>query len=425
MAQDRSTTMAKIVYSPDYNHGRSIEVYTIFAIINRTQMISFQNTQIAFRSKSNADIKHARFLYKMMSSPTLVKMGGVMSNIALKLHLPINSLIKKTIYRQFVGGEDISECESTMNLLYKFNIGTILDFSREGQNEEVELDHTRDEILDTIKKASGNPMIPFCVFKPTGMVRFSLIEKMAEQPEKMTAENKAEYQRFVQRVNDVCKAAHESNTPILIDAEETWIQQPVDDVVDAMMALYNKENFIVYNTLQMYRHDRLEFLKASHQKAIQGKYKLGMKLVRGAYMEKERDRAKEKGYPSPIYPTKKATDMGFDEAQEYCINNINDIALLSGTHNEESMYKLVDLMAKYEISKDDKRVYFAQLLGMSDHISFNLANAGYKVAKYVPYGPVKDVMPYLMRRAEENTSVAGQTGRELRLLEEEINRRDI
>lgn len=393
--------------------------------LNGDNMISFQNTQIAFRSKSNADIKHARFLYKMMSSPFLVKTGGIMSGIALKLHLPINSIIKKTIYRQFVGGETIEECESTINLLYKFKIGTILDFSREGQNEESELDKTRDEILATIVKAKDNPKIPFCVFKPTGMVRFALIEKMAEQPQKMTADNKAEFQRFVQRVDDVCKAAYESNTPLLIDAEETWIQQPVDDVVDAMMARYNKENFIVYNTLQMYRHDRLEFLKASHKKALNGKYKLGMKLVRGAYMEKERERAKDKAYPSPIYPTKAATDEGYDLAQEYCVENINDIALLSGTHNEESMYKLVDLMEKHHISKDDKRVYFAQLLGMSDHISFNLANAGYKVAKYVPYGPVKEVMPYLMRRAEENTSVAGQTGRELRLLEEEINRRGI
>lgn len=386
-------------------------------------MVSFQNTQIAFRSKSNADIKHARFLYKIMANPSLVKVGGVMSNLALKLNLPINSIIKKTIYRQFVGGETIEECESIINLLYKFNIGTILDFSREGQTEEVELDKTRDEILATIVVAKDNPKIPFCVFKPTGMVRFALIEKMAEHPEDMTNEDKAEFQRFIQRVDDVCKAAYESKTPILIDAEETWIQQPVDNVVDAMMAKYNKEDFIVYNTLQMYRHDRLEFLKAFHQKSLNGKYKLGMKLVRGAYMEKERERAEKNGYPSPIYPTKESTDEGYNLAQKYCIENIGDIALLSGTHNEESMYDLIELMAKNNIEKDDKRVYFSQLLGMSDHISFNLANEGFNVAKYVPYGPVKEVMPYLMRRAEENTSVAGQTGRELRLLDEEINRR--
>jgi len=388
-------------------------------------MISFQNTQIAFRSKSNADLKHARLLFKMMGNGTIVKIGAFASNLALKLHLPINTIIKKTIYRQFVGGENISECESTINLLYKFNIGTILDYSREGQNEEKELDNTRDEILATIERAKGNLKIPFCVFKPTGMVRFSIIEKMSEHPDSMSEDEKSEYFRFVERVDVVCKAAYESGTPLLIDAEETWIQEPVDNVVDAMMAKYNKADFIIYNTLQMYRHDRLEFLKKSHEKAKNGNYKLGMKLVRGAYMEKERERAEQKGYSSPIYPDKAATDNGYNQAQAYCIENIKDIALLSGTHNEESMYQLIDLMEKYEISKNDKRVYFAQLLGMSDHISFNLANEGYNVTKYVPYGPVKEVMPYLMRRAEENTAVAGQTGRELRLIDDEISRRGI
>ncbi len=388
-------------------------------------MVSFQNTQIAFRSKSNADLKHARLLFKMMGNGTIVKIGAFASNLALKLHLPINTIIKKTIYRQFVGGENISECESTINLLYKFKIGTILDYSREGQNEEKELDNTRDEILATIERAKGNLKIPFCVFKPTGMVRFSIIEKMSEHPLSMSEDEKAEYFRFVERVDVVCKAAYESGTPLLIDAEETWIQEPVDNVVDAMMAKYNKADFIVYNTLQMYRHDRLEFLKKSHEKAKNGNYKLGMKLVRGAYMEKERERAEKMGYPSPIYPDKAATDNGYNLAQAYCIENINDIALLSGTHNEESMYQLIDLMEKHDVSKNDKRVYFAQLLGMSDHISFNLANDGFNVTKYVPYGPVKEVMPYLMRRAEENTAVAGQTGRELRLIDDEISRRGI
>lgn len=388
-------------------------------------MISIKNTQIAFRSKSNSDLKHAKFLYKIMSSPSLVKMGGFFSNLALSLKIPINGIVKKTIYRQFVGGETIEECESTINLLYKFQIGTILDYSREGKTEERELDNTRDEILATIKKAEKNDRIPFCVFKPTGMGRFGLLEKMAEKPETMTEADKAEFQRFVQRVDAVCKAGYESGTPILIDAEETWIQQPVDDVVDAMMAKYNKEDFIVYNTVQMYRHDRLVFLDKSYQKAINGGYKLGMKLVRGAYMEKERERAEKMNYPSPIYPTKEATDEAYDAAQEYCIKNIENLAVMSGTHNEESSLKLTKLVEEKGISKDDKRVYFAQLLGMSDHISFNIANEGYNVAKYVPYGPVKDVMPYLMRRAEENTSVAGQTGRELLLLETEIERRGL
>jgi proline dehydrogenase len=388
-------------------------------------MLDFNNTQIAFRSKSNADLKRAKMLYLVMGNPTMVKVGGFFSNLSLKLHLPINKIVKKTIYRQFVGGEDIEECLSTINLLSKFNIGTILDYSREGQEDEKELDKTRDEILKTIVEATNNPKIPFCVFKPSGMVRFKLIEKVAEHPDDLNQENKEEFNRFVNRVNTVCKAAFESGTPILIDAEETWIQEPIDNLMDAMMAKYNKEDFIVFNTVQMYRHDRLDFLEKSLEKAIKGNYKVGMKLVRGAYMEKERARAEEKGYPSPIYPDKAATDMGYNDAQRFCMENIDNIAVLSGTHNEQSSLELVALIEKYNLDKDDKRVWFSQLLGMSDNLSFNLANNGFNVAKYVPYGPVKDVMPYLMRRAEENTSVAGQTSRELALINKEMERRSL
>jgi proline dehydrogenase len=388
-------------------------------------MLDFNNTQIAFRSKSNADLKRAKMLYQVMGSPTMVKIGGFFSNLSLKLHLPINTIVKKTIYRQFVGGETIEECIPTIDLLYKFNIGTILDFSREGQDEEKELDFTRDEILKTIEEAKDNPKIPFCVFKPTGMVRFKLIEKVAEHPDDLSQEDKDEYNRFVQRVDTVCEAAYKTGTPILVDAEETWIQEPIDNVLDAMMAKYNKEDFIVFNTVQMYRHDRLAFLEKTYQKALNGNYKLGMKLVRGAYMEKERERAELKGYPSPIYPDKPATDKGYNDAQRYCMANLDTIAVLSGTHNEQSMFELTQLMEEYNTDRDDKRVWFSQLLGMSDHISFNLANKGYNVAKYVPYGPVKDVMPYLMRRAEENTSVAGQVSRELNLLDKEMDRRSL
>ena len=388
-------------------------------------MLDFNNTQIAFRSKSNADLKRAKMLYQVMGNSTMVKIGGFFSNLSLKLHLPINKIVKKTIYRQFVGGETIEECLPTIDLLYKFNIGTILDFSREGQDDEKELDKTRDEILKTIAEAKDNPKIPFSVFKPTGMVRFALIEKVAEQPDDLSQEDKEEFNRFVQRVDAVCEAAYKSGTPILIDAEETWIQEPIDNVLDAMMAKYNKEEFIVFNTVQMYRHDRLAFLEKAHKKAIANNYKLGMKLVRGAYMEKERERADEKGYPSPIYPDKPATDKGYNDAQRYCMENLDSIAVLSGTHNEQSMFELTELMEKYDMDKDDNRVWYSQLLGMSDHISFNLANKGYNVVKYVPYWPVKDVMPYLMRRAEENTSVAGQAGRELTLIDKEMDRRKL
>ena len=388
-------------------------------------MVDFNNTKIAFRSKSNADLKRARMLFQVMASPAMVNVGSFFANLSLKLHLPIEGIVRKTIYKQFVGGESIEQCEATINLLYKFKIGTILDYSREGKDEEAELDHTRDEILKTIVKAKDNKAIPFCVFKPTGMGRFSLLEKVAEHPDDLTQEEKEEYNRFVQRVDAVCKAAYESGTPILVDAEETWIQEPVDNVVDAMMAKYNKEDFIVFNTLQMYRHDRLEFLEKSHQKALTGGYKLGIKLVRGAYMEKERERAEKMGYPSPIYPNKAATDKGYNDAQRYCMKHLDNIAVLSGTHNEQSMYELVELVDKYGIARDDNRVWFSQLLGMSDHISFNLANHGYNVVKYVPYGPVRDVMPYLIRRTQENTAVAGQTTRELALIMKELKRRNI
>ena len=388
-------------------------------------MLNYNNTQIAFRSKSNADLKRAKMLYQVMGNPTLVKVGGFFSNLSLKLHLPINTIVKKTIYRQFVGGETIEECLPTIDLLYKFNIGTILDYSREGQDDEKELDVTRDEILKTIVEATDNPKIPFCVFKPTGMVRFTLIEKVAEKPDDLSQEDKEEFNRFVQRVDTVCNAAYKSGTPILVDSEETWIQEPIDNVLDAMMAKYNKDKFIVFNTVQMYRHDRLVFLEKTLQKALNGNYKVGMKLVRGAYMEKERERAEKNGYPSPIYPDKAATDKGYNDAQRFCMENLETIAVLSGTHNEQSMYELVDLMDKYNLDRDDKRVWYSQLLGMSDHISFNLASKGYNVAKYVPYGPVKDVMPYLMRRAEENTSVAGQVGRELNLIDKEMERRSL
>jgi len=388
-------------------------------------MVNFDNTQIAFRSKSNADLKRAKMLYQVMANPTAVKIGGFFSNLSLKLHLPISGIVKKTIYRQFVGGETIEECRPVIDLLYKFSIGTILDYSREGQDDEKELDNTKDEILRTIKEANNNQKIPFCVFKPSGVVRFPLIEKFAEDAENLTEKDKQEYKRFVDRVDVVCKAAYDTGTPILVDAEETWIQKPIDDLMDSMMAKYNKEDFIVFNTLQMYRHDRLDFLEKALEKARNGGYKVGMKLVRGAYMEKERARALEKGYPSPIYPDKEATDLAYNDAQRFCMANLDNIAVLSGTHNEKSMYELIDLISQYEVSKKDKRVYFSQLLGMSDHISFNLANAGYNVVKYVPYGPVKDVMPYLMRRAEENTSVAGQTTRELALINKETERREL
>ncbi|WP_417265230.1 proline dehydrogenase family protein [Brumimicrobium sp.] len=386
-------------------------------------MISFDNTEIAFSYKSDKELKRAYTMFKLVGKSWLVQLGKKMVPIAFKLRLPINGLIKSTIFKQFCGGETIDDCDETIQTLFDNKVGTILDYSVEGKTEEVDFDATRDEIMATIEKAKGNKAIPFAVFKVTGLSRHALLEKLNDINAEPTVLERAEFARVVDRINDICAHAHKSDCPIFIDAEESWIQNTIDRVVEAMMAKYNKEKCIVYNTLQMYRHDRLEYLRNGISKAKREGYKFGGKLVRGAYMEKERDRAAEMGYPSPIQPDKETCDIDFNEGIRLMVQEIEHCALCCGTHNEESSLLLVDLLEEYGVAKDDKRVYFAQLLGMSDHISFNLAHAGYQVAKYVPYGPVKEVMPYLLRRADENTSVAGQTGRELSLISKEWKRR--
>lgn len=386
-------------------------------------MISFDNTEIAFSYKSDKELKRAYTMFKLVGKSWLVQWGKKMVPIAFKLRLPINGLIKSTIFKQFCGGETIDDCDITIQTLFDNKVGTILDYSVEGKTEEVDFDATRDEIMATIEKAKGNKAIPFAVFKVTGLSRHALLEKLNDINAEPTVLERAEFARVVDRINDICAHAHKSDCPIFIDAEESWIQNTIDRVVEAMMAKYNQEKCIVYNTLQMYRHDRLEYLRNGIEKAKREGYKFGGKLVRGAYMEKERDRAAEMGYPSPIQPDKETCDIDFNEGIRLMVQEIEHCALCCGTHNEESSLLLVDLLEEYGVAKDDKRVYFAQLLGMSDHISFNLAHAGYQVAKYVPYGPVKEVMPYLLRRADENTSVAGQTGRELSLISKEWKRR--
>lgn len=386
-------------------------------------MISFDNTEIAFKYKSDKDLKRAYTMFKLVGKSWLVQFGKRMVPIAFKLRLPLIGLIKGTIFKQFCGGETIDECDATIQTLYENNVGTILDYSVEGKTDEQDFDFTRDEIIATIEKAKNNKAIPFAVFKPTGLSRHGLLEKLNDFNAEPDVLEKAEFTRVVNRINDICEHAFKSDCPIFIDAEESWYQDTLDRIVETMMAKYNKEKCIVYNTFQMYRHDRLEYIQKSIEKAKREGYKFGAKLVRGAYMEKERERAAEMGYPSPIQPDKESCDRDFNEATRLMVQEIEYCGLCCGTHNEDSSHLLVELMKEHNISKDDKRVYFAQLLGMSDHISFNLAFHGYQVAKYVPYGPVKEVMPYLLRRADENTSVAGQTGRELTLLSRELKRR--
>ncbi len=386
-------------------------------------MNSFENTEIAFKSKSTKELKRAYWLFKMVSSPAIVKFGKWATNIAIKLHLPIDNIIRKTIFKQFCGGVSIQDSLKTSNELAKYNVQTILDYSIEGKTKEEDFDATVEEIKRTIAEAKNNPNIPFAVFKVTGITLFETLEKANDGITDLSEEEKVRYDKLVERVDSICKAAFDADVPLFIDAEETWIQETIDRIVMDLSRKYNTKKAIVFNTLQMYRHDRLSYLKEEIKKAREGKYFIGMKLVRGAYMEKERERAEEKGYPSPIQPDKNATDKDFNEAVKVCIENIDVVSLCAGSHNEESAINLTKLMKEHNIALDDKRVFFAQLLGMSDHISFNLAHENYNVAKYVPYGPVKEVLPYLIRRAEENTSVAGQTSRELSLIVKERERR--
>jgi proline dehydrogenase len=390
--------------------------------MNPVPKISFDNTAIAFASKSDAELYKMYLLFKSMNSNTFVKVGGGLLNTALNLHLPVKFLIKPTIFKHFCGGENLQEAERAIHELGQYNIGTILDYSVEGEGNEKSFDATRDELLRTVEKARGNRHIPFSVFKVTGLIDTKLLEKVQARQE-LTADERGAFERGRDRVNAICMRCYEANVRVFVDAEESWFQETIDNLTYEMMALYNKEKAIVYNTYQLYRHDRLDAIKRDYENAVAGGYKLGAKPVRGAYMEKERRRAQEMGYPSPINLTKEASDDLYNEALRFCIEHIENIALCAGTHNEASCYLLMELMAAHSIAPKDERVYFAQLYGMSDNLSYNLANAGYNVAKYVPYGPVEAVMPYLLRRANENTAIAGQSSREFNLISKELQRR--
>lgn len=386
--------------------------------------LNFDDTEIAFRNKSNAELNAAYWLFKLISSNFLTKVGPPVANLLLSIGLPVKGLIKATIFKQFCGGETIAECEHTIEQLALAGVGTILDYSVEGEDEETVFDFTCEEILRTIDRAAGDQRIPITVFKITGIGRFELLEKL-DAKKQLSSLEAAEFKRVEARCERICRMAFERNVPIMIDAEETWIQHTIDELALDMMRMFNKERIIVYNTYQMYRHDKLADMKADHLIAKASGFILGVKMVRGAYMEKERKRAAELGYPSPIQPDKAASDRDFNASLIYCLDHIDEIAVVCGTHNEESCRLLAELLDQYQIAHNHPHVYFAQLLGMSDNLSFNLSDAGYNVAKYVPYGPIKAVMPYLFRRAQENTSIAGQTSRELGLIIKEKQRRKL
>ncbi len=386
--------------------------------------LSFDNTEIAFRGKSDRDIQRAYWLFRVIGNRTLTKVGPVLTNFAMKIGLPISGLIKSTVFRQFCGGETIDECEATIQQLSSGNVGTILDYSVEGGEEEKSFTRTAEEIVRTISRARGDDRIPLAVFKMTGVGRFSLLAKL-DAGSSLTVGEQAEYVRLKARVDMICRAASESEVPVMIDAEESWIQDTIDQLALEMMKRYNREQVVVYQTYQLYRHDKLALLMADIQQGRSDGFMVGAKLVRGAYMEKERSRAAERGYPSPIQPDKASTDRDYNAAATFCLEHLDTVALVAGTHNEDSCREIVAIVAENGISPGHPHLLFSQLLGMSDNLSFNLADAGYRVAKYVPYGPLEAVMPYLFRRVEENTSIAGQTGRELSLIIKEKRRRKL
>lgn len=384
----------------------------------------FNNTADAFALKSDTELDRAYFLFKLIASQPLVRIGTAVTNFALNLHLPVEGLIRATVFDHFCGGTTEEDCLPVVDKMFTKGVSSVLDYSVEAKEDESEFDKALEKTLKTIEFAKERQAIPFAVFKPTGFGRFDLWVKLGEG-KTFTIEEADEWKRVVERFETVCKAAHADDVALLIDAEESWMQDAADDLVADMMRKYNKDKAIVYNTLQMYRWDRLDYLKKLHEQAKEEGFYIGMKIVRGAYMEKENKRAEEMGYISPICISKEATDVNYDAAIEYMLEHIDTMAIFAGTHNEESSYKLMAMMQQKSIAKNDERIFFGQLYGMSDNISFNLAANGYHVAKYLPFGPVRDVMPYLIRRAEENTSVAGQTSRELNLISAERKRRKL
>lgn len=388
----------------------------------KTSPVDFSNTEVAFRDHSNASLRQAYQLFSVMNSKTLVRIGKQLVNLALAIHLPVEGILRKTIYRHFVGGVSIEDCRKTIARLAERNVLSILDYAQEGEASEAAFENTCQEIIRTIEFAHSNPGVPFSVFKITGVARFDLLAKVSEGSS-LTEAEVAEYKRAEERVAAIFKRGYELDVPVMIDAEETWIQPVLDDLVMRMMAQYNGKKAIVQNTYQMYRHDSIDRIKRHHRMALEGGFRFGLKIVRGAYMEKERARAIEKGYPSPIQPDKPATDRDFDDIIRYFMEHLNTIDFMVATHNEASSLLLAGLIDAYNVPRNHPGIYFSQLYGMSDHITYNLAGQGYNVAKYVPYGAVKTMMPYLFRRAEENSSVKGQSSRELKMIRTEIRRR--
>jgi len=384
----------------------------------------FQNTEVAFAVKTDAEIERAYYLFKIIQSQPMVKIGSKLTQFALAAHLPVENLIRITVFNHFCGGVTEQDCMPVIDKMYAKNVHSILDYSAEGKEEEEAFEKAKKITLNIIKFAKEKPSMPFAVFKPTGFGRMELYEKVTEG-HPLSNEEQEEWNRVIARYDQVSKTAFEHNVPLLIDAEDFSMQKAADDLIESMMVKYNTKKAIVFGTLQLYRIDRMDYLKGLHQRAKEKGFFIGMKLVRGAYMENERERAEKMGYPSPICATKEATDANYNAVMQYMFDHIDIMSIYNGTHNEESSYLFKEMIDKSGLNKNDKRVWFGQLYGMSDNITYNLGALGYNVSKYLPFGPVRDVMPYLIRRADENTSVGDQTNRELELLRKERERRKI
>ncbi|MBR2647376.1 MAG: proline dehydrogenase family protein [Sediminibacterium sp.] len=390
--------------------------------------ISFDNTENAFAYKSDKELKSAKFLFSTMGYPWFVQIGTRLTPFVMKTGLPVHGIIRKTIFKQFVGGETLSETAQVGEVLGKYGIKVILDYGVEGKEGEDNFDQATDEFIRVIEYAATQTNIPFISVKITGLARFSLLQRLNEAPRLRSGihdheEETAEWDRVRDRMYSICEVAAEKGIGVLIDAEESWIQDPIDRLTMEVMEAFNKEKVVVYNTIQLYRHDRLRFLELSHKIAKEQGFKLGVKLVRGAYMEKERSRAAERGQVSLIQKDKAATDADFNTAVRYCLDHIDNIAVIIASHNEESNLLAAKLIHEKNLPHNHPHIHFSQLYGMSDNITFNLAKEGFSVSKYLPFGPIRDVIPYLMRRAKENSSVSGQTGRELLLIKKELERR--
>ena len=382
--------------------------------------LNFNDTEIAFRYKDDKEMRRALFIFSVVNHPWISALGISLVRLAIFLKLPVTAILRNTVFRHFCGGETIDESRTLISKLGAFQVQTILDYAVEGEKSERGFDTTCSEVLKTFDEAVLSKNVPFCVFKVTGMADMTLLEKI-QAGATLTEDESNAYARVNSRIRTICEKSAQTGIPVMIDAEETWIQDPIDALALAMMKEFNRTKALVYFTCQMYRRDMPERLKRSMETAKQEGFILGVKMVRGAYMEKERERATTKGYPDPIWPDKTSTDKAFNDGLRFCVENSGHIRLVCGSHNEESNRLLADLMTSKAESVNG--VWFSQLLGMSDHISFNLAKSGYQVVKYVPFGPVLSVVPYLLRRAEENTSVAGQSSRELLLIRKEVNRR--